>query len=193
MVNYVDMNSYIGRRVPNVTFKTRVRDDSIGGPNPFRWQDVNTADYFAGKRVILFSLPGAFTPTCSTFQLPGFEQMYNEFQEVHGIDEIYCMSVNDSFVMNAWAKQQEINKVKVIPDGNGSFTKGLGMLVKKTNLGFGLRSWRYAAIIDDGLIEAWFEEPGYRDEANDDPYGASSPENVMLYLNAKATEQERGQ
>jgi peroxiredoxin len=193
MVNYVGMASYVGRRVPNVTFRTRVRDESIGGPNPFRWQDMSTADYFAGKRVILFSLPGAFTPTCSTFQLPGFEQMYNEFQEVHGIDEIYCMSVNDSFVMNAWARDQDIKNVKVIPDGNGSFTQGLGMLVNKRNLGFGKRSWRYAAIIDDGLIEAWFEEPGYRDEANDDPYGASSPENVMLYLNAKATEQERGQ
>jgi alkyl hydroperoxide reductase subunit AhpC len=193
MVNYFGMASYVGRRVPNVTFRTRVRDESIGGPNPFRWQDMSTADYFAGKRVILFSLPGAFTPTCSTFQLPGFEQMYNEFQEVHGIDEIYCMSVNDSFVMNAWARDQDIKNVKVIPDGNGSFTQGLGMLVNKRNLGFGKRSWRYAAIIDDGLIEAWFEEPGYRDEANDDPYGASSPENVMLYLNAKATEQERGQ
>jgi len=193
MVNYVGMASYVGRRVPNVTFRTRVRDESIGGPNPFRWQDMSTADYFAGKRVILFSLPGAFTPTCSTFQLPGFEQMYNEFQEVHGIDEIYCMSVNDSFVMNAWARDQDIKNVKVIPDGNGSFTQGLGMLVNKYNLGFGKRSWRYAAIIDDGLIEAWFEEPGYRDEANDDPYSASSPENVMLYLNAKATEQERGQ
>jgi peroxiredoxin len=193
MVNYFGMASYVGRRVPNVTFRTRVRDESIGGPNPFRWQDMSTADYFAGKRVILFSLPGAFTPTCSTFQLPGFEQMYNEFQEVHGIDEIYCMSVNDSFVMNAWARDQDIKNVKVIPDGNGSFTQGLGMLVNKYNLGFGKRSWRYAAIIDDGLIEAWFEEPGYRDEANDDPYGASSPENVMLYLNAKATEQERGQ
>lgn len=191
MVNYIGMASYVGRRVPNVTFKTRVRDESIGGPNPYRWQDMSTADYFAGKRVILFSLPGAFTPTCSTFQLPGFEEMYNEFQEIHGIDEIYCMSVNDAFVMNAWAKHHELKNVKVIPDGNAQFTQGLGMLVKKHNLGFGLRSWRYAAIIDDGLIEAWFEEPGYRDEARDDPYGISSPENVMLYLNAKATEEER--
>ena len=191
MVNYIGMASYVGRRVPNVTFRTRVRDESVGGPNPYRWQDMSTADYFAGKRVILFSLPGAFTPTCSTFQLPGFEQMYNEFQEVHGIDEIYCMSVNDSFVMNAWSNSQSIFNVKVIPDGNGSFTQGLGMLVNKYNLGFGKRSWRYAAIIDDGLIEAWFEEPGYRDDANDDPYGISSPESIMAYLNAKATETER--
>lgn len=193
MVNYVGMSSYVGRRVPNVTFRTRVRDESVGGPNPYRWQDRTTADYFAGKRVILFSLPGAFTPTCSTYQLPNFEKMFDEFQEMHGIEEIYCMSVNDSFVMNAWSNSQSIFNVKVIPDGNGSFTQGLGMLVNKYNLGFGKRSWRYAAIIDDGLIEAWFEEPGYRDEANDDPYRVSSPENIMAYLNAKATEQERGQ
>ena len=191
MVNYVGVSSYVGRRVPNVTFRTRVRDESVGGANPYRWQDMSTADYFAGKRVILFSLPGAFTPTCSTFQLPGFEQMHNEFQDLHGIDEIYCMSVNDSFVMNAWSNSQSIFKVKVIPDGNASFTQGLGMLVNKYNLGFGKRSWRYAAIIDDGVIEAWFEEPGYRDDANGDPYGVSSPETVMAYLNSKATEAER--
>ena len=193
MINYVSPAAFVGAAVPFVTFKTRVRDESISGPNPYRWQDVTTDDYFHGKRVILFSLPGAFTPTCSTFQLPGFEEMFNEFQEVHGIDEIYCMSVNDAFVMNAWVKQREIKNVKIIPDGNGEFTGRLGMLVTKKNLGFGLRSWRYAAIVNDGLIEAWFEEPGYTNEATDDPYGVSSPENVMAYLNAKATEQERGQ
>jgi len=193
MINYVSSATFVGAAVPFVTFKTRVRDDSIGGPNPYRWQDVTTDDYFHGKRVILFSLPGAFTPTCSTFQLPGFEEMFNEFQEIHGIDEIYCMSVNDAFVMNAWAKQQEIKNIKVIPDGNGQFTMAMGMLVNKYNLGFGRRSWRYAAVVNDGLIEAWFEEPGYVDNAEDDPYGVSSPENIMAYLNAKATEQERGQ
>lgn len=193
MINYVSSATFVGAAVPFVTFKTRVRDDSIGGPNPYRWQDVTTDDYFHGKRVILFSLPGAFTPTCSTFQLPGFEEMFNEFQEIHGIDEIYCMSVNDAFVMNAWAKQQEIKNIKVIPDGNGQFTMAMGMLVNKYNLGFGRRSWRYAAVVNDGLIEAWIEEPGYVDNAEDDPYGVSSPENIMAYLNAKATEQERGQ
>jgi len=193
MVNYVSSATFVGAAVPFVTFKTRVRDETIGGLNPYRWQDVTTDDYFHGKRVILFSLPGAFTPTCSTFQLPGFEEMFNEFQEVHGIDEIYCLSVNDAFVMNAWAKQQEIKNVKVIPDGNGQFTMAMGMLVNKYNLGFGRRSWRYAAVVNNGLIEAWFEEPGYVDNAEDDPYGVSSPENIMAYLNAKATEQERGQ
>jgi len=191
MVNYVSSATLVGAAVPFVTFKTRVRDESIGGPNPYRWLDVTTDEYFHGKRVILFSLPGAFTPTCSTYQLPGFEEMFNEFQEVHGIDEIYCMSVNDAFVMNAWAKQQEIKNVKVIPDGNGEFTMKMGMLVNKYNLGFGRRSWRYAAVVNDGMIEAWFEEPGFQDNAEDDPYGLSSPENVMNYLNAKATELER--
>ncbi|MAU45052.1 MAG: peroxiredoxin [Yangia sp.] len=168
-------------KLPDVTFRTRVRDESIEGPNPFRWQDMTTADYFAGKRVILFSLPGAFTPTCSTYQLPGFENNFEEFK-ANGIDEIYCLSVNDSFVMNQWAKAQGIKNVKVIPDGSGEFTRRMGMLVNKDNLGFGPRSWRYAAIVKNGVIEAWFEEPGLMDNCPDDPYGESSPETLLSYL-----------
>lgn len=170
-----------GMKLPNVTFHTRVRDESVGGPNPFRWEDKTTADYFAGKRVILFSLPGAFTPTCSTYQLPGFEKGYEDFKGM-GIDEIYCMSVNDSFVMNKWAEAQQLKNVKVIPDGSGEFTRKMGMLVDKDNLGFGMRSWRYAAIVNDGAVEAWFEEPGLADNHPEDPYGVSSPETVMAYL-----------
>jgi peroxiredoxin len=172
-----------GITLPDVTFHTRVRDETIGGDNPFRWQDVTTADYFAGKRVILFSLPGAFTPTCSTYQLPGFENGAADFSS-EGIDEIYCMSVNDSFVMNKWAQGQELKNVKVIPDGSGIFTRRMGMLVDKDNLGFGMRSWRYAAIINDGVVEAWFQEPGIADNHPDDPYGQSSPETVMAWLKA---------
>ena len=171
-----------GDQIPNVTFHTRVRDESIGGDNPFRWEDKTTADYFAGKRVVLFSLPGAFTPTCSTYQLPGFEKNFGAFQAA-GIDEIYCMSVNDSFVMNKWAQSQDLENVKVIPDGSGEFTKQAGMLVAKDNLGFGQRSWRYAAIINDGKVEAWFEEPGRSDNHGEDPYGESSPENLLKHLN----------
>lgn len=170
-----------GVSLPDVTFRTRVRDETIEGPNPFRWQDTATADYFKGKRVILFSLPGAFTPTCSTYQLPGFENNAATFGEL-GIDEIYCMSVNDSFVMNKWAEAQKIENVKVIPDGSGEFTRKIGMLVAKDNLGFGMRSWRYAAIINDGVIEAWFEEPGLCDNHGEDPYGVSSPETIMDWL-----------
>lgn len=176
-----------GVRVPDVTFKTRVRDESVGGPNPYRWQDMTTADYFAGKRVVLFSLPGAFTPTCSTYQLPGYEKNHARFKEL-GIDEIYCMSVNDSFVMNAWARDQKLENVKVIPDGSGTFTRLMGMLVAKDNLGFGYRSWRYAAIVNDGVIEAWFEEPGREDNHGEDPYGESSPENVLKYLESVSVE-----
>ncbi|SEW16597.1 Peroxiredoxin [Aliiroseovarius sediminilitoris] len=174
-----------GVRVPNITFRTRVRDDSIEGPNPFRWQDMTSDDYFKGKRVVLFSLPGAFTPTCSTYQLPGFEKGAEDFR-AQGIDEIYCMSVNDSFVMNAWARNQELENVKVIPDGSGEFTRGMGMLVNKDNLGFGARSWRYAAIINDGVVEAWFEEPGRCDNHGEDPYGESAPENVLAWLKEAA-------
>lgn len=178
------MRSKVGQVIPDVTFKTRVRDNSIQGSNPYRWQDVTTKDLFHDKKVVLFSLPGAFTPTCSTKQLPGFETMCDKFKE-YGIDQVYCMSVNDSFVMNAWAKNQDLINVKVIPDGNGEFTEGLGMLVQKHNLGFGARSWRYAAIIDCCKITHWFEEPGYIDNAEDDPYGETTPKNVLHALKAK--------
>ena len=167
--------------LPAATFKTRVRDESIQGPNPYRWEERTTDDYFKGKRAVLFSLPGAFTPTCSTYQLPDFEKLYDAYRE-QGIDEIYCVSVNDAFVMNAWGKQQGLKNVKLIPDGSGEFTRKMGMLVCKDNLGFGMRSWRYAAIIDDGAIEAWFEEPGFADNCEADPYGETSPQNILQTL-----------
>lgn len=166
------------KTVPNVTFKTRVRDDSVGGPNPYRWQDMTSDDYFRNKRVIVFSLPGAFTPTCSTYQLPGFEDNFDKFR-AKGIDEIYCISVNDSFVMNSWAKAQNIKNVKVIPDGSGTFTRLMGMLVDKDNLGFGHRSWRYAMLVNNGQIEKMWVEPGLRDNCETDPYGETSPENIL--------------
>jgi len=170
-----------GKNLPSVTFKTRVRDESLGGDNPYRWEHISTEQYFSGKRVIIFSLPGAFTPTCSTYQLPEFESLYNEFQS-HGVDEIYCIAVNDSFVMNAWGKSQNIQNVKLVPDGSGEFTRKMGMLVDKDNLGFGMRSWRYAAVVNDGSIESWFEEPGYCDNCETDPYGESSPRNLLNSL-----------
>lgn len=171
----------IGDKLPQVTFKTRVRDESIEGPNPYRWEDKTTDDYFKGQRVILFALPGAYTPTCSTYQLPGYEKMAGEFAEL-GINNIYCLSVNDAFVMNCWARDQNLENVKVIPDGSGKFTEAVGMLVDKDNLGFGKRSWRYAMVVDDGVVEMFFRESGIRHNADDDPYEFSSPEHVMAYL-----------
>ena len=165
-------------KVPNVTFHTRVRDEKLGGDNPYRWEDVTTDQIFAGRRVLIFSLPGAFTPTCSTYQLPDFEKLHGEFV-AKGIEDIYCVSVNDSFVMNKWAKDQGVENVKVIPDGSGDFTKGMGMLVEKHNLGFGLRSWRYAAIIDNGEVTQWFVEPGKENNCEEDPYGETSPQNIL--------------
>lgn len=169
--------------LPAVDFKVRVRDESIGGPNPYRWEDVSSYDFFGGKKVVIFSLPGAFTPTCSTMQLPGFEENYEQFKEL-GIDEIYCASVNDSFVMNAWAKAQNISNVKVIPDGTAEFTNGMDMLVCKDNLGFGLRSWRYAVIATNGRIDKVFVEPGREDNCPTDPYGETSPERILEWLRA---------
>ncbi len=173
----------LGKKVPDVTFRTRVRDESIEGPNPFRWEDKTSADYFGGKKVVLFSLPGAFTPTCSTYQLPDFEKLYADFK-AEGVDEIYCISVNDAFVMNAWGKSQNLENVKLIPDGSGEFTRKMGMLVAKDNLGFGMRSWRYGAVINDGVVEKWFEEEGFSDNCGTDPYGVSSPQNILENIKA---------
>ena len=171
----------IGIEVPNVVFKTRVRDESIGGDNPYRWEVVTTEDLFAGKKIVLFSLPGAFTPTCSTYQLPRYEELYDEFKK-YNVDEVYVLSVNDSFVMNKWLQHLNIKKVKAIPDGSGTFTRMMGMLVDKDNLGFGYRSWRYAAVIEDMTVTAWMEEPGRTDNYDLDPYMVSNPENVLEFL-----------
>ena len=141
----------------------------------------STEELFGNKRVVLFSLPGAFTPTCSAYQLPGFEEQYLDIKS-KGIDEIYCISVNDAFVMNAWAKDQNIENVKLIPDGNGEFTTGMEMIVAKQNLGFAYRSWRYAAVIDNGQIEWIVEEPGKCNNSQEDPYGETAPEKVLEYL-----------
>ena len=167
-----------GTKCINIILKVR----KIG-----KWEEVNTRDLFKGKRVILFSLPGAFTPTCSEKQLPGFEKNYEELCKM-GIDEIYCISVNDSFVMNAWADQQKLQKVKVLPDGNADFTRSIGMLVQKNHVGFGLRSWRYCAIINDEVIEKWWQEKGINNIGNDmDPYEDTTPENCIKYLKGLAS------
>lgn len=167
--------------VPSVVFKTRVRDESIGGPNPFRWQDRTTEELFAGKRVVVFSLPGAFTPTCSTSHLPRYEELYNEFKAL-GVDAVICISVNDAFVMFQWGKQQGANNVFLLPDGNGEFTRKMGMLVDKANLGFGMRSWRYSMVVNDQKIEKMFIEPGYSDNCPTDPFEVSDADTMLKYL-----------
>ena len=159
-------------QVPQVNFRVR----ELG-----EWVDTNTDTYFKGKRVVLFSLPGAFTPTCSNQQLPGFEKQVELFK-TYNIDDVCCISVNDSFVMNAWATDQKLENVKVIPDGNGQFTQEMGMLCQKRDKCFGQRSWRYAMVVNDGNIEQMFVEPGKIDDSVEDPYGESSPENVLKYL-----------
>ena len=173
------MNNKIGleivegqTQIPEVVMPIRVDGDFVL---------LNTKEQFAGKRVVIFALPGAFTPTCSSFQLPGFETQFSQFQE-KGIDEIYCLSVNDSFVMNAWFEGQGVENVRPLPDGNGEFTQLIGASVKKTNLGFGIRSWRYAMVVNDGVIERMFAEAGYGDNIDTDPYEVSSPENVLANL-----------
>lgn len=171
----------VGAKVPAVTFKTRVRDEAVGGDNPYRWQDVTTDEIFSGKKVVVFGLPGAFTPTCSSTHAPGFEEKYEEFKEL-GVDEVYCLSVNDAFVMKQWADKLSIEKVKMLPDGNADFTRGMEMLVKKENLGFGDRSWRYSMYVVDGEIKELFAEEGFIDNCETDPFEVSDAQTMLNYL-----------
>jgi len=167
--------------VPELFFHTR----EVGPDGEYGWVTKHSNVIFGGKRVVVFALPGAFTPTCSTFQLPGYEEKYEEFKNL-GIDEVYCLSVNDSFVMNAWFKQQGIENIKPIPDGSGEFTYAMGMSVNKANLGFGFRSWRYAMVVNDGVIEVLFEEPGKVGNCPIDPYEVSDPDTVLSWLKVNA-------
>lgn len=181
-----------GRTIPDVTLKTRVRDDAIGGPNPFRWQDLPVREAFAGKKVVVFSLPGAFTPTCSNEQCPNYERLYDMFKAA-GVDEVYCLSVNDAFVMYQWGKHLGLEMIKLLPDGSGHFTRRMGMLIDKDHLGFGMRSWRYAMIVDDNTITHWFEEPGINDSGTDsDPYGETAPERLLAALTSEPVLAEAG-
>lgn len=177
----------VGDKVPDVTFKTRVRDESIGGDNPFKWQDTTTADLFDGKRVAVFSLPGAFTPTCSNEQCPQYERYYDDFKSL-GIDGIYCISVNDAFVMYQWQQKLGTHRIKFIPDGSGKFTRAMGMLINKDHVGFGERSWRYSMVVNDGVIEALFAEAGKNDTGEGgDPYEVSDPQTMLTWLKAHSS------
>lgn len=175
--------SNIRNRVPDVVFKTRVRDESVEGENPYRWQDTSSADIFGGKRIAVFSLPGAFTPTCSSTHLPRFEELYEDIR-AQGVDDIYCLSVNDAFVMFQWGKHQGVKNIKLLPDGNGEFTRKIGMLVDKCNLGFGQRSWRYSMVVNDGEIEQMFIEPGFEDNCGSDPFEVSDADTLLNWLKA---------
>ena len=157
-----------GQSVPNVTFRTRVEHE---------WVDVSTADIFAGKTVVVFSLPGAFTPTCSSSHVPRFNKLAKQFK-AHGVDEIICLSVNDAFVMNEWKVDQNADQIRFLPDGNGDFTRGMGMLVEKNDLGFGDRSWRYSMLVKDGVVEKMFIEP----QEPGDPYGVSDADTMLNFI-----------
>ncbi len=161
-----------GQKVPQVTFKMRQNEE---------WVERTSDDIFSGKTVVVFSLPGAFTPTCSSTHLPRFNELADTFK-ANGVDEIVCVSVNDTFVMNAWAKDQESDNVSLIPDGNGEFTDGMGMLVDKADLGFGKRSWRYSMLVKDGTVEKMFIEPN----VPGDPFEVSDADTMLKYINPEA-------
>ena len=178
------------QRLPACVFKTRVRDESIDGPNPYCWQDRTTEELFGGKRVVLFALPGAFTPTCSSTHLPRYDELYEAFQS-EGIDAVFCLSVNDAFTMFQWGRHLGVRKVTLLPDGNGEFTRKMGMLVSKENLGFGMRSWRYALVANDLEIERLFVEPDYGDNCPSDPFTVSDADTVLAYLEGQSVPEEK--
>jgi len=166
------LQNHEGQRVPNVTFRVRENNE---------WKSVTTDELFAGKTVAVFSLPGAFTPTCSSTHLPRFNELAPAFF-ANGVDSILCVSVNDTFVMNEWAKDQEVGNVILVPDGNGEFTEGMGMLVDKADLGFGKRSWRYSMLVRDGVVQKMFIEP----EQPGDPFEVSDADTLLAYVNPHA-------
>jgi glutaredoxin-like protein len=161
-----------GQRVPNVTFRIRENNE---------WKSVTTDQLFKGRTVVVFSLPGAFTPTCSSTHLPRYNELAPAFR-ANGVDAILCVSVNDTFVMNEWAKEQEAENVTMVPDGNGEFTEGMGMLVDKHDLGFGKRSWRYSMLVRDGVVEKMFIEP----QKPGDPFEVSDADTMLTYINPNA-------
>ena len=144
-------------------------------------EKVNMPERLKGKKTILVGLPGAFTPTCSTSHLPRYEELCEELYAA-GVDEVVCLSVNDAFVMYKWGREQGAEKVRLLPDGNGEFTRKMGMLVEKSNLGFGMRSWRYSMLVRDGVIEKLFEEPGFADNFEEDPFTVSDADTLLKYL-----------
>ena len=148
----------LNKKVPDVIFKTRIRDGSVGGDNPFRWEERSSGSYFSNKRVVLFSLPGAFTPTCSTLQLPDYDKLYPDFKK-NGMDGIYCMAVNDAFVMNAWGAAQNADNIMMLADGSGSYSEALGLTMDTAAFG-GVRSQRYAMVIDNGVVSHLYVEKG---------------------------------
>jgi len=157
-----------GRQIPQVTFRTRRNHE---------WVDVTSEEVFKGRTVVVFALPGAFTPTCSSTHVPRYNQLAPALRQ-HGVDEVVCISVNDAFVMNEWQKEQKAHEVRFLPDGNGDFSRGMGMLVPKNDLGFGDRSWRYSMLVKDGLIEKMFIEP---DEPGD-PFEVSDADTMLQYI-----------
>jgi glutaredoxin-like protein len=168
----MSLPNHEGRAIPEVSF--RIREDN-------EWKTETTKDIFAGKNVVVFSLPGAFTPTCSSTHLPRYNELAPAFF-ANGIDEIVCISVNDTFVMNEWAKDQESQNVRLLPDGNGEFTEQIGMLVDKSDLGFGKRSWRYSMLVKDGVIVKQFIEP----EKPGDPFEVSDADTMLKFVNPQA-------
>jgi glutaredoxin-like protein len=173
----IELKNREGSRVPNVSFRVRENNE---------WKSVSTSELFDGKTVVVFSLPGAFTPTCSSTHLPRYNELAPVFA-ANGVDSILCVSVNDTFVMNEWAKDQEADNLVLVPDGNGEFTEGMGMLVDKADLGFGKRSWRYSMLVKDDVVQKMFIEP----QKPGDPFEVSDADTMLSYINPTAKQPDQ--
>ncbi|MDF1665024.1 MAG: glutathione peroxidase [Planctomycetota bacterium] len=171
-----DLPNSEGKRIPSITFRAREKG---------QWLDLKSEDLFSGRRVIVFALPGAFTPTCSSKHLPRYDELAPVFRE-NGISDVFCVSVNDGFVMDAWKDNQKVENIRLIPDGNGELTSALGLLVDKAALGFGKRSWRYSMVVNDGVVEKMFIEP----DKEGDPFEVSDADTMLNYINPEAKERE---
>tara|TARA_B100001287_G_C22659802_1_gene519730 strand:+ start:571 stop:1218 length:648 start_codon:yes stop_codon:yes gene_type:complete len=186
-------NIYEENILPHVVFKTRVRIENNGSENPFDWKDMTTEDYFKNKKCILFALPGAFTPICSASHLPEYDKLYDQFRAL-GVDEIYCLSVNDAFVMRKWGLDLGLEedttvgslgfkKVKLIPDGACLFTRAMGMnCVWESERGFGERSWRYSCYVENGVIKKMFIEQPKIQNSKEDPFKVSDANTMLNYI-----------
>lgn len=170
--------------IPDVIFKTRVRNDDAEGDNPFEWKDLSSDEIFKGRNVVLFALPGAFTPVCSNNHLPRYEELYGDFL-AEGVDAVICLSVNDAFVMYQWGQSQGVKNVFLLPDGNAEFTRKMGMLVNMLHRGYGQRSWRYSMYVEDGEIKKLFSEAGFADNNENPAFEVSDADTMLAYLKSR--------
>ncbi|VWU52941.1 1-cys peroxiredoxin, putative [Hepatocystis sp. ex Piliocolobus tephrosceles] len=180
LVNDIKENDLI----PNVKVMIDVKEMSNEetSKDTSEFQDVDTHELFQNKRILLISLPGAYTPTCTSKMIPEYEKEYDYFINEKKFDDIYCITNNDIYVLKNWFKYMDIKKIKYVSDGNSAFTERMNMLVDKSNFFLGMRPWRYVAIIENNVLKKMFQEENKMHNIQSDPYIVSSLSNVREFL-----------